>query len=84
MSVKLEINNKNIKAKAAEKLNIPKMRTIKDTIATVYAMDPNSSLTEHHLRVLIRTDEFKEKGIVKFAGKKAMINIDKFFEFLAS
>lgn len=51
---------------------IPRMRTAAKIVAELKAMDPNSEVSEHYIRQLVK------KGIVPvtWAGSKALINLD--------
>lgn len=51
---------------------IPRMRTAAKVVAELKAMDPNSEVSEHYIRQLVK------KGVVPvtWAGSKALINLD--------
>lgn len=51
---------------------IPRMRTAAKIVAELKAMDPNSEVSEHYIRQLVK------KGVVPvtWAGSKALINLD--------
>lgn len=57
---------------------IPRMRTAAKIVAELRAMDPNSEVSEHYIRQLVK------KGIVPvtWAGSKALINLDDILALL--
>lgn len=58
---------------------LPRMRTIKETIAELKQIDPQTAITEYYLRDLVNSGQIM---FVK-AGNKTLINFDKFLEFLS-
>ncbi|MGN0488379.1 MAG: hypothetical protein ACI4HO_03845 [Ruminococcus sp.] len=66
----VDINNQNTK--------IPRMRTIKEAAAEIKAMDPNTAVTEYHIRQLALTGVIPR---VK-AGRKYLINLDMLIEYM--
>lgn len=58
---------------------MPRMRTIQEAIFALKEQDPHTAITAHFVRQLVVTGTFPS---VK-AGKKYLINLDSFFEFLA-
>lgn len=51
---------------------IPRMRTAAKIVAELKAMDPNSEVSEHYIRQLVK----KGTVPVTWAGSKALINLD--------
>lgn len=56
----------------------PRMRTIKETIAELKEIDPNTAIREYFIRDLVNSGSIP---CVR-AGRKILINFDKFLEFL--
>ena len=59
-------------------MTLPRMRTIKETIQEIKAIDANSAISEHNLRNLVAQNAIP---YVK-AGNKVLINLDGFIEYL--
>lgn len=57
----------------------PRMRTIKETIAELKQIDPQTAITEYYLRDLVNSGQI----VFVKAGNKTLINFDKFLEFLS-
>lgn len=57
---------------------IPRMRTIKEAATEIKQIDPNTAMTEWHIRQLAL------QGVLPRvqAGKKLLINLDTLFEYL--
>ena len=57
---------------------IPRMRTVKEAATEIKQIDPNTAMTEWHIRQLAL------QGILPRvqAGKKLLINLDTLFEYL--
>ncbi|MCH5297831.1 MAG: DNA-binding protein [Ruminococcus sp.] len=64
-------NNRNIKA-------LPRMRTVPEAAAEIKAADPNTAITEYHIRQLALQGVLPR---VK-AGRKLLINLDTLIEYL--
>lgn len=64
-------NNRNIKA-------LPRMRTVPEAAAEIKAADPNTAITEYHIRQLALSGILPR---VK-AGRKLLINLDTLIEYL--
>ncbi len=64
-------NNRNIKA-------LPRMRTVPEAAAEIKAADPNTAITEYHIRQLALSGVLPR---VK-AGRKLLINLDTLIEYL--
>lgn len=64
-------NNKNIKT-------LPRMRTISEAAAEIKATDPNTAITEYHIRQLALSGVLPR---IK-AGRKLLINLDTLIEYL--
>lgn len=62
-----------------EQLNpIPRMRTAAKIVAEIRAMDPQSDVSEHYVRQII-----KEGAVpVTWAGNKALVNLDDVLELM--
>ena len=59
---------------------LPRMRTIKQTIAELKAQDENTSISEHYLRKLVKT------GVIPSVntGHKILINIDTIGDYITA
>ncbi len=57
---------------------IPRMRTIKECIEEIKALDPNTAVREYFIRDLINSNTIPS---VK-AGRKILINLDVLFDYL--
>lgn len=64
-------NNRNIKT-------LPRMRTVPEAAAEIKAADPNTAITEYHIRQLALSGVLPR---VK-AGRKLLINLDALIEYL--
>lgn len=64
-------NNRNIKA-------LPRMRTVPEAAAEIKTADPNTAITEYHIRQLALSGVLPR---VK-AGRKLLINLDTLIEYL--
>ncbi len=58
---------------------LPRMRTVKEAIAELKKNDPHTAMTEHALRVLIKTGEIP---IVQ-CGRRFLLNLDTLMEYLS-
>ncbi|EEG30208.1 hypothetical protein CLOSTMETH_02140 [[Clostridium] methylpentosum DSM 5476] len=58
---------------------IPRMRGIKEAIAELKAIDPQTAVTETYLRRLIKSGGFP----AHHAGKKILINFDLLLSYLS-
>lgn len=68
------MNNKITYAK------LPRMRTIKEAVAELKAIDEHTAITEYHIRQLALSGVLPR---VK-AGKKLLINLDLLIEYLVN
>lgn len=57
---------------------IPRMRTVKEAIEELKAIDPNTAVHEYFLRGLAKQNAIP----VVWAGRKMLINFDKLLEYL--
>lgn len=57
---------------------MPRMRTIKETMEELKAIDPQTAVREHFLRGLVAQNAIP----VVRAGRKILINFDKLLEYL--
>ena len=57
---------------------IPRMRTAPKIVAEIKALDPDSEVTEHYIRQLIKAGTVP----VVWAGNKALINLDDVLSLL--
>ncbi len=57
---------------------LPRMRTTKEAAAEIKAADPNTAITEYHIRQLALSGVLPR---VK-AGRKLLINLDTLIEYL--
>lgn len=69
------INNINA---IKEPPTLPRMRTAKEAAAEIKAADPNTAVTEYHIRQLALSGVLPR---VK-AGRKLLINLDTLIEYL--
>lgn len=69
------INNINA---IKEPPTLPRMRTTKEAAAEIKAADPNTAVTEYHIRQLALSGVLPR---VK-AGRKLLINLDTLIEYL--
>lgn len=69
------INNIN---SVKEPPTLPRMRTTKEAAAEIKAADPNTAITEYHIRQLALSGVLPR---VK-AGRKLLINLDTLIEYL--
>ena len=60
---------------------LPRMRTIKESFNEIKALDPNTSISEHSIRMLAKDPYIIEQGIVKFAGSRALFNLDRLIDY---
>ncbi len=58
---------------------LARMRTIIQVVEYLKEEDPKSCISEHYLRQLVK----QNKVPVFYAGRKALINLDKLLEYLA-
>lgn len=60
--------------------NIPRMRTIKEAIQELRAIDSHTAITEYHIRQLALS------GVIPRvqAGRKVLINLDTLIEYMAN
>lgn len=58
--------------------NIPRMRTIKEAMQELRALDSHTAITEYHIRKLALS------GVIPRvqAGKKCLINLDTLIEYM--
>ena len=61
-------------------MSTPRMRTIKETISELKQIDPNTAITEYYIRDLVSGGRI----VYVKAGRKILINFDKFLEFLSN
>ncbi len=61
-----------------EQVIIPRMRTAPKIVAEIKALDPDSEVTEHYIRQLIKAGTVP----VVWAGNKALINLDDVLSLL--
>lgn len=61
-------------------MSIPRMRTIKETIAELKEIDPGTAITEYRIRDLVNSGQI----VYVKAGNKILINFDRFLEFLSN
>lgn len=59
---------------------IVRMRTIKQCYEHLHKEDPESSISEYYIRMLVK----QNKVPVFLAGRKQLINLDKLIEYLNS
>lgn len=57
---------------------LPRMRTIKELIEEIKSMDSKSAITEYYIRDLVTNGKIP---FVK-AGRKILVNLDMFIEYL--
>lgn len=57
---------------------IPRMRTAAKIVAEIRAMDPESDISEHYVRQLIKSGALP----VVWAGNKALVNLDDVLELM--
>lgn len=69
------INNINA---VKEPPTLPRMRTVPEAAAEIKAADPNTAITEYHIRQLALSGVLPR---VK-AGRKLLINLDTLIEYL--
>jgi hypothetical protein len=58
--------------------NLPRMRTVSQTIAELKALDSATAITAHYLRTLALTKSVN----CFFTGKKALLDLDSVLRFL--
>ena len=58
---------------------LPRMRTVKEAVAMIKAEDPDTALTEHALRMLIKTG----KVPIVQSGRRFLLNFDRLTAFLS-
>ncbi len=56
----------------------PRMRTAQGALEIIKEQDPNTSVTLHYLRHLIKTGEIPCVPV----GRKKLVNVDKLIDFL--
>lgn len=61
-----------------EEKTIPRMRTAAKIIAEIRTMDPDTDMTEYHIRQLVKDGTLK----IVWAGRKALINLDDVLELM--
>lgn len=71
------INNINA---IKEPPTLPRMRTTKEAAAEIKAADPNTAVTEYHIRQLALSGVLPRVQ----AGRKMLINFDLLLEYLAN
>lgn len=71
----LKIMNNNISY-----AKLPRMRTIKEAVAELKAIDEHTAITEYHIRQLALSGVLPR---IK-AGKKLLINLDLLIEYLTN
>lgn len=59
---------------------LPRMRTVKEAVAELKALDQHTAVTEYHIRQLVLSGILPR---VK-AGKKYLINLDLLIEYLVN
>ncbi len=59
---------------------VSRMRTIKQCLEYFKKEDPDSSISEYYLRILVK----QNKVPVFYAGRKQLINLDKLIDYLNS
>lgn len=57
---------------------IPRMRTAAKIVTEIRAMDPESDISEHYVRQLIKSGALP----VVWAGNKALVNLDDVLELM--
>lgn len=57
---------------------LPRMRTAKEAMLEIRALDPNTCITEHAVRVLVETYSLP----VVMVGRKRLFNLDKLIEVI--
>lgn len=62
-----------------ESTNIPRMRTIAKTVSEIKALDPNTEVTGHYIRQLVKSGDLP--GLFGL-GIKALINLDNVLDLL--
>ena len=58
---------------------LPRMRTAEGVLAEIKGKDPDSEITLHYIRAIIR----KEQVPVVAVGRKKLVDVDAVLEFLA-
>ena len=59
---------------------LPRMRTVRDAALELKRMDPNTDVTEYHIRQLAVNNVIPRI----MAGKKYLINLDALIDYLAN
>lgn len=57
---------------------IPRMRTAPGTLEIIKAQDPETAVTEHYIRRLIRTGAIPHVDV----GRKKLVNVDQLLSYL--
>lgn len=57
---------------------LPRMRTIKEVVEEIKKIDPNTAVREYYVRDLVNNN----KIVYVKAGRKILVNLDAFIEFL--
>ena len=60
-------------------MGIPRMRIATDVLAEIKALDPDTRITLHYIRSIIK----QGKVPVRKAGTKKLVDLDKVLEYLA-
>lgn len=58
---------------------IPRMRTVGEAALELKKLDPNTAVTEYHIRRLVKSGKLPRLK----AGKKYLINLDALLDYLA-
>ena len=59
---------------------LPRMRTAKGVLAEIQAQDPDTEITLHYIRYLIKTNEVPVVPV----GVKKLVDVDAVLEYLSS
>lgn len=73
-------NNFDLPKLNTDKIKLPRMRTTKEAAAEIKAADPNTAVTEYHIRQLALSGVLPRVQ----AGRKLLINFDLLLEYLAN
>ena len=74
------LHNLKLHRDNSHNIKLPRMRTIKEAVAELKALDERTAITEYHIRQLVLSGILPR---VK-AGKKYLINLDLLIEYLVN
>ena len=80
MGVILDMNSEASADGQSERRRVPRMRTARQIVAEVKALDPESAVSEYCIRQIIKAGAVP----VVWAGGKALVNLDSILDLFRS